>query len=196
MSATTSGCEIVWPHSIASARSSYAWRRILGARNSSRGTSAIASSTRSSVTPCGRSCSATILCAGVLTGTFLPREYNLLRLIGVVGPNFDPAKMAPPGQATLAPGQTHGPRSLARGVRAPFGAGVCPLPRLLPHPLAVRAGVVSDRGGGDARGGDVHARLLPAGARPVHRADHDEAVARHAQEPQAAHAPRALPRAQ
>src|SRR5438093_1682180 len=38
-----------------------------GARNSSRGTDAIASSTRSSVTPCGRSCSATIRCAGVLT---------------------------------------------------------------------------------------------------------------------------------
>src|SRR3989454_664076 len=33
-----------------------------GARNSSRGTDAIASSTRSSVTPCGRSCSATIRC--------------------------------------------------------------------------------------------------------------------------------------
>src|SRR5256885_5577347 len=38
-----------------------------GARNSSRGTDAIASSTRSSVTPCGRSCSVTIRCAGVLT---------------------------------------------------------------------------------------------------------------------------------
>src|SRR5213592_3098053 len=38
-----------------------------GARNSSRGTDAIAWSTRSSVTPCGRSCSATIRCAGVLT---------------------------------------------------------------------------------------------------------------------------------
>src|SRR5262245_28746268 len=38
-----------------------------GARNSSRGTEAIASSTRSSVTPCGRSCSATMRCAGVLT---------------------------------------------------------------------------------------------------------------------------------
>src|SRR5437879_6273948 len=38
-----------------------------GARNSSRGTDAIASSTRSSVTPCGRNCSATIRCAGVLT---------------------------------------------------------------------------------------------------------------------------------
>src|SRR5438067_8075563 len=38
-----------------------------GERNSSRGTDAIASSTRSSVTPCGRSCSVTIRCAGVLT---------------------------------------------------------------------------------------------------------------------------------
>src|SRR5438094_4181260 len=38
-----------------------------GARNSSRGTDAIASSTRSSVTPCGRNCSATTRCAGVLT---------------------------------------------------------------------------------------------------------------------------------
>src|SRR5260370_4562675 len=65
INATTSGWEIVCPHSIARARSSYACLRILGARNSSRGTEAIACSTRSSVTPCGRSCSATIRCAGV-----------------------------------------------------------------------------------------------------------------------------------
>src|SRR5215471_18461082 len=65
ISATTSGCEMVCPHSIASARSSYAWRRMRGDRNSSRGTEAIASSTRSSLTPCGRSCSATMRCAGV-----------------------------------------------------------------------------------------------------------------------------------
>src|SRR5438874_2206328 len=167
-----------------------------GARNSSRGTEAIASSTRSSVTPCGRSCSATILCAGVLTGTFLPRAYNQQRLIGVVRPFLDSSEMAPPGQATITPGQTNGPCSLARRVRAPLRAGIRPLPRLLPDPLAVRAGVVPDRVGGNPRGGDVHARLLPTRARPLHRADDDEAVARHAEEPQAAHASRALPRAQ
>src|SRR6266540_3642192 len=50
---------------MARARSSYACRRMRGDRNSSRGTDAIAWSTRSSVTPCGRSCSATIRCAGV-----------------------------------------------------------------------------------------------------------------------------------
>src|SRR2546422_1778748 len=167
-----------------------------GARNSSRGTEAIASSTRSSVTPCGRSCSATLLCAGVLTGTFLPREYNQQRLIGVVRPVPDPAEMAPPGQATFTPGQTNGPRSLSRRVRASIRAGIRPLPRLLPDPMAVRAGVVPDRVGGSPRGGDVHTRLLPARARPLHRADNDEAVARHAEEPEAAHAARAVPRAQ
>src|SRR2546425_8330872 len=156
-----------------------------GARNSSRGTDTIASSTRSSVTPCGRSCSATILCAGVLICASPSREYNQDRLIGVVRPILDPAKMAPPDQATLAPGQTYGPRSLARGVCAPVRAGVRALPRLLPDPMAVRAGVVPDRLGGHAGRRDVHARLLPARARPLHRADHDEAVPRHAQEPQA-----------
>src|SRR5438128_9219782 len=167
-----------------------------GARNSSRGTEAIASSTRSSVTPCGRSCSATILCAGVLTGTFLPRAYNQQRLIGVVRPFLDSSEMAPPGQATITPGQTNGPCSLARRIRAPLRAGIRPLPRLLPDPLAVRAGVVPDRVGGNPRGRDVHARLLPTRARPLHRADDDEAVARHAEEPQAAAGARAVPRAQ
>src|SRR5882672_9796835 len=123
-----------------------------GDRNSSRGTSAIAWSTRASVTPCGRSCSATILCAGVLIEASRPREYNQDRFIGVVGPVHDPAKMAPPGQATLAPGQTYGPSSLARGVRAPLGAGVRALPRLLPDPVAVRAGVVPDRVGRNTGG--------------------------------------------
>src|SRR5437763_5254431 len=180
---------MVLPHSIASARSSYACRRIRGARNSSRGTETIAPSTRSSVTPCGRRCSATILCAGVLIGGAQCREYNQGRLIGVVRPVLDPAKMAPPGQATLTPGQTYGPRSLARGVRAPVRAGVRALPRLLPDPVGVRACVVPDRLGGHACRGDVHTRLLPARARPLHRADHDEAVAGHAQEPQAEDAP-------
>src|SRR5712664_2017429 len=69
ISATTSGCEIVWPQSMASARSSYAWRRSRGERNASRGISAIASSTRLSVTPWGTSCSATIRSAGVLMRT-------------------------------------------------------------------------------------------------------------------------------
>src|SRR5438309_8092167 len=146
---------MVCPHSIASARSSYACRRIRGARNSSRGTETIASSTRSSVTPCGRSCSATILCAGVLIGGSQCREYNQGRLIGVVRPVLDPAKMAPPGQATLTPGQTYGPCSLARGVRAPVRAGVRAFPRLLPYPVDVRAGVFSDRVVGDGRRGDV-----------------------------------------
>src|SRR6202158_2869091 len=54
---------------MARARSSYAWRRSLGERNSSRGISAIAFSTRSSVTPWGSSCSMTILSAGVLMRT-------------------------------------------------------------------------------------------------------------------------------
>src|SRR5438874_6588318 len=48
-----------------------------GARNSSRGTEAIASSTRSSVTPCGRSCSATIRCAGVLISVGLNSESTI-----------------------------------------------------------------------------------------------------------------------
>src|SRR5437868_1164107 len=157
----------------------------------------MARSTRSSVTPCGRSCSATILCAGVpIEIEPHVREYNHHRFIGVVGPVFDPAKMAPPGQATITPGQTYGPRSLARGVRAPVGARVRALPRLLQDPMAVRACVVPDRLGGPADRGDVHARLLPARARPLHRADHDEAVAGYAQEPQAEDAARALSRAQ
>src|SRR5258708_6700694 len=50
-----------------SARSSYANRRSRGEMNSSRGISDITRSTRSSVTPCGASCSATIFCAGVFT---------------------------------------------------------------------------------------------------------------------------------
>src|SRR5262249_27655103 len=40
----------------------------------------------------------------------------------------------------------------------------------------------------------VHPRLLPSRARPVPRGDGDEAVARDAQEPEAAQAPRAIPR--
>src|SRR5437660_2562940 len=48
-----------------------------GARNSSRGTEAIASSTRSSVTPCGRSCSATIRCAGVVITVGLNAESTI-----------------------------------------------------------------------------------------------------------------------
>src|SRR5689334_21572658 len=114
-----------------------------GARNSSRGTEAMAWSTRSSVTPCGRSCSATMRCAGV-ANFFDPqqRAYNLPRLFGVVVLlHVRPAEMAPPGQAAIAPGQTYGPRPRARRVRASLGAAVRAIPRLLPHPLAVRAGV-------------------------------------------------------
>src|SRR5260370_6792653 len=69
ISATAGGCESVWPDSMASARSSYAWGRSRGERNASRGISAIASSTRLSVTPWGTNCSATIRSAGVLMRT-------------------------------------------------------------------------------------------------------------------------------
>src|SRR5229473_1984350 len=152
--------------------------------NSSRGISDITRSTRSSVTPCGASCSATIFCAGVVIEDPRCGEYNPRRLIGVVRPALRPTKMAPPRPAALAPGQTYRPRSLTRGICAPLRAGIRALPRLLPDPLGVRAHVVPDRMGRHARVGDVHARLLPSGARPVHRADDDEAVARHAEKPQ------------
>src|SRR5207302_3788645 len=122
------------------------------------------------------------------------REYNHWRFLGVVvHPNVRPTEMAPPAQATFAPGQTNGPRSLARRVRPPVRAGVCSLPRLLPDPLAVRAVVFSDRLGRRARGRDVHTRLLPPRARPLHRAHDHEAVAGDTQEPEGAYAPRALP---
>src|ERR1700674_425675 len=44
--------------------------------NSSRGISDITRRTRSSITPCGTSCSATIFCAGVFIGKSQPGEYN------------------------------------------------------------------------------------------------------------------------
>src|SRR4029077_7918436 len=149
--------------------------------NSSRGISDITRSTRSSVTPCGASCSATILCAGVPIKRTSTRRVQSASLLGVVRPALRPAKMAPPRQAALAPGQTLRPRTRTRRVRAPVGAGVRALSRLLPDPLGLRADVLSDRLGRVARVRDVHAGLLPSRARPVHRADDDEAVARHAE---------------
>src|SRR5487761_611650 len=128
--------------------------------NCSRGISDITRSTRSSVTPCGTNCSATIFWAGVVIKDPLIGEYNPRRLIGVVRPALRPAEMAPARQAALAPGQTLRPRSRTRGVCAPLRAGVRALPRLLPYPLGVRANVVPDRMGRLARVGDVHARLL------------------------------------
>src|SRR5260370_4405491 len=123
-------------------------------------------------------------------------EYNTRRRLGVVRPARGPTKLAPPRQGALAPGQTYRPGSRTRGICARLRGGVRALPRLLPDPLGVRAHVVPDRVGGHARVGDVHARLLSSRARPVHRADDDEAIARHAEESQGAPPSRALPRPQ
>src|SRR5713226_8458365 len=195
MRATTSGWEMVWPQSMARARFSYAWRRTRLERNSSRGISDITSMTRGSLTPLGSSCSATILCAGVLMA-LVAVSVQSRRFLGVVCPSSSPRKMAPPRQAAIAPRSAIGPGALAHRIRAPIRAGVRPLPRLLPHPLGLRAGVVPDRLGRHARIGDVHARLLPARARPLRRADDYEAVARDAEEPQAADASRGPSRRQ
>src|SRR5712692_3242066 len=252
MRATTSGWEMVWPQSMARARFSYAWRRTRLERNSSRGISDITSMTRGSLTPLGSSCSATILCAGVLMALVevpqegRPRDLGIQvvprrrrgwpeeericrcvttkgrapqrtdraawgpkirsvspvapltlsvqsrRFLGVVCPPSRPRKMAPPRQAAIAPRSAIGPGAFAHRIRAPIRAGVRPLPRLLPHPLGLRAGVVPDRVGRHARVGDVHAGLLPARARPLRRADDYEAVARDPEEPQTADAARDL----
>src|SRR5450759_5874661 len=125
--------------------------------NSSRGISDITCSTRSSVTPLGNSCSATIFCAGVLIGNLQLGEYNPHRLIGVDRPAIRPAKLAPPRQAALAPGQTHRPGTRTRRVRAPIGASVRAFPRLLPDSLGVRADVIPNRVGRNASVRDVHA---------------------------------------
>src|SRR5436309_3858688 len=67
-------------------------------------------------------------------------------------------------------------------------------PRLLPDPLGLRAAHVRARAGrGRTSGRGVHARLLPARAGALRRGNGDEAVARDAEEPQAAQAARALP---
>src|SRR5258707_8014979 len=58
--------------------------------NSSRGISDIARSTRSSVTPCGTSCSATILGAGVLIDDSLMGEYNPHRSLASSVPTSAP----------------------------------------------------------------------------------------------------------
>ncbi|MBV8479194.1 MAG: hypoxanthine phosphoribosyltransferase [Actinobacteria bacterium] len=61
--------------------------------------------------------------------------------------------------------------------------------------MGVRAADLRPRGGrGRPRARGVHAGFLPARAGPLRRAHGDEAVARDAQEPQAAQAPRAVPR--
>src|SRR5437588_503931 len=78
-------------------------------------------------------------------------------------------------------------------LREPRGARVREGARLLRHPLGVRAADVRARGGrGRARGGGVHARLLPARAGPLPRDHDDEAVARDSEEPQAAEVPGAV----
>src|SRR3954469_6694867 len=80
-------------------------------------------------------------------------------------------------------------------LRQPRGTRVCEGARLLMNAPAVRAANVRARGGRDGpHGPGVHARLLSAGAGSLHRDHDDEAVARDAEEPQAAQAPRALPR--
>src|SRR5258708_34148837 len=58
--------------------------------NSSRGISDIARSARSAVTPCGTSCSATILCARVLIDDSLIGEYNPHRSLASSVPNSVP----------------------------------------------------------------------------------------------------------
>src|SRR6266566_4848193 len=55
------GCEIVWPALIGSAASAYAASRRSSGTKSSRGTRAIAASTRSSSMPRRRSCHSTIV---------------------------------------------------------------------------------------------------------------------------------------
>src|SRR3954467_2810778 len=60
MRATMYGCEIVWPCPIGSAASAYARRRSAVGTNDSRGTLAIASSTRASSMSRPRSCRSTI----------------------------------------------------------------------------------------------------------------------------------------
>src|SRR2546423_7755595 len=65
--------------------------------------------------------------------------YNQPEPFGVVRPLTNPAEVAPPGQAEVAPGQTYRPRSLTRRVRPSIRAGVRALPRLLPDPVGIRA---------------------------------------------------------
>src|SRR2546423_1147525 len=104
--------------------------------------------------------------------------------------------MAPPGQATITPDPAHGTSAFPRRVRASLRAGVRALPRLLPDPLVLRADLVPCGLGGNTRRRDVHAGLLPAGARPLRRAHDHEAVAGDAQEPQGPDAQGAVPRRQ
>src|SRR5260370_11895946 len=212
------------------------------------------SMTRGSLTPLGSSCSATILCAGVLMAVVevpqegRPRDLGIQvvprrrrgwpeeericrcvttkgrapqrtdraawgpkirsaspvapltlsvqsrRFLGVVCPPSRPRKMAPPRQAAIAPRSAIRPGAFAHRIRAPIRAGVRALPRLLPHPLGLRAGGVPDRLGRHARVGEVHARLLPPRARPLRRADDHDAVAWDAEAPQAADAAARPPR--
>jgi hypothetical protein len=60
MRATMYGCEIVWPSPIGNAASSYARGRSGSSTKSSRGTTSIALSTRSSTMSRPRSCASTI----------------------------------------------------------------------------------------------------------------------------------------
>src|SRR3954471_3703680 len=76
MRATMYGCEIVWPCPLGVAASAYARRRSPAGTNDSRGTRAIASSTRSSSMSRARSCRSTICrrSGGIRVGGHLDAE--------------------------------------------------------------------------------------------------------------------------
>ncbi|TMK58757.1 MAG: hypothetical protein E6G60_15380, partial [Actinobacteria bacterium] len=101
--------------------------------------------------------------------------------------------------ATLLQGDVGNPgfpgisRPGATPLRQPRRARVREGARLLRRPLGVRAEDVRARAGRERTGRrGLQAGLLSAGAGPVRRGDRDEAVAGHAQEPQAAQASRAV----
>ena len=82
-------------------------------------------------------------------------------------------------------------------LRKPRRARVREAPRLLRRALGLRAAYLRSRDGrGGTRHRGIHARLLPPRAGSLSRGHGDEAVARHAQEPQATQAARALSRGQ
>src|SRR4051794_12216351 len=87
------------------------------------------------------------------------------------------------------------PRGPASSLRKSRGARVREGPGLLRSPVGVRAAHVRARGErGRPRARGIHARLLSSGTGPLPRGHGDEAVARHAEEPQAPEAPPAVPR--
>src|SRR5207253_4405539 len=85
-------------------------------------------------------------------------------------------------------------RAGAAPLRQPGGARMRQGSRLLRRPLGLRAEDVRARGRrAGPRDRSVQTGLLPPRAGPLRRGDRDEAVARHAQEPQATQATRAVP---